>query len=73
MNGLTNKLKRKLQSTWKPMKMIIPQPQTSGTQQSGHKSKEYSNLGLPKEGRKVSDTHLTLHLKELEKEQQIKL
>ena len=35
--------------------MITPQPKTSGTQQRRHKRKVYSNPGLPKEGRKVSD------------------
>ena len=33
MNGPTKKLKRKLKIIRKPMKMITPQPQTSGTQQ----------------------------------------
>ena len=52
------------------MKMITPQPQTSGTQEGSHKRKVYSNPVLPKEGRKIHN--LTLCLKELEKEQQIK-
>ena len=30
MNGLSKKLKRKLKSTWNPMKMITPKPKTSG-------------------------------------------
>lgn len=36
------------------------------------KRKLHSNTGLPQEARKVSNTHLILHVKELEKEQQIK-
>ena len=35
------------------MKMITPQPKTSGAQQGGHKRKVYSNPGLPKEGGKI--------------------
>ena len=42
-----------------------------GHSTGSHNRKVYSNPGLPKEGR--SQIHnLTLHLKELEKEQQIK-
>ena len=60
MNGINKKLKRKLRSIWKPMKMITPQPKTSGTQQGSHKRKVYSNPGLPKEERKDSDTQPNL-------------
>ena len=42
------------------MKMITPQPQTSGTQEGSHKRKVYSNSGLPKEGRKISYTEPNL-------------
>ena len=56
MNGLSKKSKRKLKSTWKPMKMITPQHKISGCSKGGHKREVYSNPGLPKEGRKVSDT-----------------
>ena len=52
--------------------MITPQPKPLGCSKGGHKKKVYSNPGLPKEGRKILHTHLTLCLKELEKEQQIK-
>ena len=47
-----------------------PKPQE--TSKGGHKSEAYSNSGLPKEGRKISDTQPNLMTKELEKEQQIK-
>ena len=72
INGLTKKLKRKLKGSWKPMKIISLQPQTSGVQKRQHKREVYSNSGLPKEGSKVSDTQLKLTPKELEEEQQIK-
>ena len=71
MNVLTNKLKGKFKSTWKPMK-ITPQPKTSGHSKGGHKRELYSNSSLPKEGRKISDTQPNLMTKELEMEQQIK-
>ena len=38
---------------------------------SGTKREVYSNTGLPQETRKISNT-LTLHLEELEKEEQTK-
>ena len=38
------------------MKMITPQPQTSGHSKGGRKKEVYSNPGLSKEGRKFSDT-----------------
>ena len=60
MNGLTKKLKRKLKTTWKPMKMITPQPKTSGMSKGDHKKEVYSNSGLPKKGKKVSDTQPNL-------------
>ena len=73
MNGLTKKLKRKLESTWKPMKMIKPQPKTSGNAAKVVIRGKYIAIQafLKKEER--SQIHnLTLHLKELEKEEQIK-
>ena len=42
------------------MKMITPKPKTSGMQQNSHKRKVYSNPGLPKEGRQISDTQPNL-------------
>ena len=42
-------------------------------QQSSHKRKVYSNPGLPKKEDRAQIHNLTIHLKELEKEQQIKL
>ena len=60
MKGLTNQLKRKLKSIWKSVKMITPQPQPLGHSKGGHKRKVYSNPGLPKEGRKISDTQPNL-------------
>ena len=54
------------------MKMITPQRKPLGCSKGGHKRKVYSNPGLPKEGRKISDTQPNLMTKELEKEQQIK-
>ena len=43
-----------------------------GCSKSGSKREVYSNTTLPQETRKISNTHLTLHLKELEKEKQTK-
>ena len=54
------------------MKMIPPQPKPLGCSKDGHKREVYSNPGLPKEGRKSQIQNQTLHLKELEKAQQIK-
>ena len=42
------------------MKMITPQPKPLGCSKGGHKKKVYSNPGLPKEGRKISDTQPNL-------------
>ena len=54
------------------MKMKTPQRKPLGCSKGSHKRKVYSNPGLPKEGRKISDTQPNLMTKELEKEQQIK-
>ena len=46
-----------------------------GCSKSSHKREIYSNRGLPQEARKILNkqpNHLTLHLKELEREQQMK-
>ena len=37
------------------MKMITPQPKPLGCSKGGHKRKVYGILGLPKEGRMISD------------------
>ena len=42
------------------MKMITPQPKSLGHSKGGHKREVYSNPGLPKEGRKFSDTQPNL-------------
>ena len=71
----------KVTNTWRLKSIIsknewtnkeIKEPKTSGTQERQYKRKVYTNPGLLKEERNISDTKLTLHLKELEKEQQIK-
>ena len=72
MNGFTKKLKKKVKTTWRPMKMITSQPKTSGVHQRQHKREVYSNPGLQKKEERSQIYNLTLHLKELEKEQQIK-
>ena len=72
MNGFTTKLKRKLKSTWKPMKMKHDSPKPLGCNQSGHKRDIYSNPSLHKEGKSSQIYNLILHLKGLVKEQQIK-
>ena len=41
-----------------------------GCSKSSSKRKVYSNTVLPKETRKISNKNLTLHLKELQKEEQ---
>ena len=41
-----------------------------GCSKSSSKKKLYSNTILPQETRKTSNRHLTLHLKQLKKEQQ---
>ena len=56
MNGLTKKLKRKLKSTWKPIKNDNMTAQNLWDTEKAVKRKAYSDPGLPKEGRKVSDT-----------------
>ena len=43
-----------------------------GHSKSSSKREVYSNTILPQERRKISSNHLTLHLKELEKEEQTK-
>ena len=43
-----------------------------GCSKSSSKREVYNNTSLPQETRKISNTHLTLHLKELEKEEQTK-
>ena len=60
MNVPTKKLKKKLKGIWKPIKMITPQPKTSGMHKGGHRREDYSNPGLPKEGRKISNTQPNL-------------
>ena len=40
-----------------------------GHSKSSSKREVYSNTILPQERRKISSNHLTLHLKELEKEE----
>ena len=42
------------------MKMITPQPKTSGHSKGGHKREGHSNPGLLTEGGKVSDTQPNL-------------
>ena len=63
----------KLKSSWKPIKTITPQPKTSGTQQRQSLRGKYITIQafLKKEERSQIQ-NLTLLLKELEKEQQIK-
>ena len=51
------------------MKMKIHQPQTCGHCKSSAKGNVHSNTGLPQETRKKSNKNLTLHLKQLEKEE----
>ena len=43
-----------------------------GCNKSSSKREVYCSTILPQETRKISNTHLTLHLKELEKEKQTK-
>ena len=50
--------------------MTVKQLKTCGMQQKRSKRKVYSNTILPQETRKHRIDNLTLHLKQLEKEQQ---
>ena len=50
------------------MKMKTKQPQTSGNYKRSAKGKVHSNTGIPQETRKSQIKDLTLHIKELEKE-----
>ena len=43
-----------------------------GLSKSSSKREVYSNTILPQETRKISNKHITLHLKQLEKEEQTK-
>ena len=43
-----------------------------GCSKSGTKREVYSNTGLPQETRKISNKQSNIHLKELEKEEQVK-
>ena len=54
------------------MTMKTQQLKTYGTQQNISKREVYSNTILPQETRKTSIDNLTLHLKQLEKEEQNK-
>ena len=47
-------------------------PKSMGCSKSSSKREVYSNTILPQETRKISNKNLTLHLKELEKEEQTK-
>ena len=51
------------------MKMKTQQPKTLGYSKSSPKGKVHSNTGTPQETRKKSINNLTLHLKQLEKEE----
>ena len=51
------------------MKMKTQQPKTLGHCKSSAKGKVHSNTGLPQETRKSQINNLTLHLKQLEKEE----
>ena len=55
------------------MKMKTQCPKTFGMQKnSSHKTELYGNIGLPQKQEKSQINKQTLHLKELEKEQQKK-
>ena len=69
MNGLTRKLKKKFKNTWKEMKMKHNSPKCLGCRKGSPERTVHCNSVLSQEARKVPNTQ---HLKELEKEQQIK-
>ena len=72
MNGLTIRSRKKfLKSIWKQRKMNTKQSKTYKTQWRQSWEWRSSNAGLPEEDRKISND-LTLHLEELEEEQQTK-
>ena len=66
------KSKRKLENTLRQMKMEPNFQKSMGCSKCSSKRKVYSNRSLPQETRKISN-NLTLYLKELEKEKQMKL
>ena len=51
------------------MKMKTQPPKTVGHCKSSAKGKVHSNTGIPQETRKSQINNLTLHLKQLEKEE----
>ena len=71
MNGSTKISKRKPKSTWRQMKIKTQRSKIVGMRQKCSKREVESNTGLLQEARKTSND-LTLHLKELEKEEQTK-
>ena len=72
MNGLTKQLKKKLKSIWKSMKMIAPQPKTSGTAKAVIRGKYIAIQDFLKKEERSQAHNLALYFKKLEKEQQIK-
>ena len=65
MNGLITKSKRKLKSSWKPMKMITPQPKTVA--KVVIRGKYIAIQAFLKKEERSQIHNLTLRLKELEK------
>ena len=52
------------------MKVKTQQPKTCGTLKSSAKGKVHSNTGLPQEQEKSQINNLTLHLKQLERNEE---
>ena len=70
-NESKKKSKRKSENISRQKKMETQHSKIYGCSKSNSKREVYSNTGLPQEIRKTSN-NLTSHLKELEKEEQIK-
>ena len=72
MNGLTKQLKRKLKSIWKSMKMIATTQNLWAAAKAVIRGKYIAIQAFLKKEERSQIHNLTLRLKELEKEQQIK-
>ena len=70
MNGLTMQSRKKSKSFWKKMKINSQQSKTYGHSKGSPEREVHNNTGLPKKNRNSSNEHLTLHLQELEEQQQ---
>ena len=64
--------RKKMKSFWKQMKRNSQQSKNYGSNAGSPESETPSNTGLPKKDRNIQINNLTLHLQELEEQQQTK-